>query len=241
MSDNKDIEIPSFMNNSSRNSERRPRRMTSQERADILEVDFQRTKEQSRNQEVIHAKKSRKKVSKMSQAKKMGIAFSLGVGVTLGVIGALNKDNIMDIPENWKEQQIADEYLSDLYDVIHDNTHHNSNGYWYDTADISTTFREMIRNGVPEEAVAYVTANGLDYVYELDERDAVFYSLFDATPDEWAKQHGYDSIEDKDLKKDVKRNIIRSEKANEYNQSLTSMLEDNANQMASNVKGLGGK
>ena len=45
MSDNKDIEIPSFMNNSSRNSERRPRRMTSQERADILEVDFQRTKE----------------------------------------------------------------------------------------------------------------------------------------------------------------------------------------------------
>lgn len=241
MSDNKDIEIPSFMNNSSRNSERRPRRMTSQERADILEVDFQRTKEQSRNQEVIHAKKSRKKVSKMSQAKKMGIAFSLGVGVTLGVIGALNKDNIMDIPENWKEQQIADEYLSDLYDVIHDNAHHNSNGYWYDTADISTTFREMIRNGVPEEAVAYVTANGLDYVYELDERDAVFYSLFDVTPDEWAKQHGYDSIDDKDLKKDVKRNIVRSEKADEYNQSLTSMLEDNANQIDSNVKGLGGR
>ena len=199
MSDNKDIEIPSFMNNSSRNSERRPRRMTSQERADILEVDFQRTKEQSRNQEVIHAKKSRKKVSKMSQAKKMGIAFSLGVGVTLGVIGALNKDNIMDIPENWKEQQIADEYLSDLYDVIHDNAHHNSNGYWYDTADISTEFREMIRNGVPEEAVAYVTANGLDYVYELDERDSVFHSLFFFFSDVRAKQNGYDSIEDKDL------------------------------------------
>ena len=215
--------------------------MTSQERADILEVDSQRTKEQSRNQEVIHAKKSRKKVSKMSQAKKMGIAFSLGVGVTLGVIGALNKDNIMDIPENWKEQQIVNEYLSDLYDVIHDNAHHNSNGYWYDTADISTEFREMIRNGVPEEAVAYVTANGLDYVYELDERDAVFYSLFDVTPDEWAKQHGYDSIDDKDLKKDVKRNIVRSEKADEYNQSLTSMLEDNANQIDSNVKGLGGR
>ena len=241
MSDNKDIEIPSFMNNTSRNSERSPRRVTPQERAEILEVDFQRTKEQSLDDEVIHAKKSRKKVSKMSQVKKMGIAFGLGVGVTLGVIGILNKDTIVEIPEHWKERQITNEYLSDLYDVIHDNAHNNSNGYWYDTAGIAQTFHNMIERGVPEEAVAYVTANGLDYVYEEDERDVVFHSLFDATPDEWAKQHGYDSIEDKDLKKDVKRNIIRSEKANEYNQSLTSMLEDNANQMASNVKGLGGK
>ena len=39
----------------------------------------------------------------------------------------------------------------------------------------------------------------------------------------------------------MKRNIIRMEKANEYNQSLTSMLEDNTNQMDANVKGLGGK
>ena len=241
MSDNKDIEIPSFMNNTSRNSERRPRRVTPQERAEILEVDFQRTKEQSLDDEVIHAKKSRKKVSKMSQVKKMGIAFGLGVGVTLGVIGILNKDTIMEIPEHWKERQITNEYLSDLYDVIHDNAHHNSNGYWYDTAGIAQTFHNMIERGVPEEAVAYVTANGLDYVYELDERDSVFHSLFDVTPDEWAKQHGYDSIEDKDLKKDVKRNIVRSEKADEYNQSLTSMLEDNANQMDSNVKGLGGR
>ena len=60
MSDNKDIEIPSFMNNTSRNSERSPRRVTPQERAEILEVDFQRTKEQSLDDEVIHAKKSRK-------------------------------------------------------------------------------------------------------------------------------------------------------------------------------------
>ena len=242
MSDKKDIEIPSFLNdNTEKKEERRPRRRTSQERAEILALDFQRTKEQSLDDEVIHAKKSRKKVSKMSQVKKMGIAFGLGVGVTLGVIGVLNKDNITEIPEHWKEQQITNEYLSDLYDVIHDNAHHNSNGYWYDTAGIAQTFHNMIERGVPEEAVAYVTANGLDYVYEEDERDAVFHSLFDATPDEWAKQHGYDSIEDKDLKKDVRRNIVRSEKADEYNQSLTSMLEDNANQMDSNVKGLGGR
>ena len=149
MSDKKDIEIPSFLNdNTEKKEERRPRRRTSQERAEKLALDFQRTKEQSLDDEVIHAKKSRKKVSKMSQVKKMGIAFGLGVGVTLGVIGVLNKDNITEIPEHWKEQQITNEYLSDLYDVIHDNAHHNSNGYWYDTAGIAQTFHNMIERGV---------------------------------------------------------------------------------------------
>lgn len=243
MSDNKDIQIPSFMNNNtSKHRERRPRRISDQERAEILEVDFQRTKEQSRNKKVVHAKKSKKKVSKMSAAKKTNVAFGLGVGVTLGIVGLLNKGNIVEIPQKIEEWQITSDYLSDLFDVVKDNEHVKLGGIvWYDTTDISSEFREMLNEGVPEEAIAYVTATSFSYTYETDERAAVFYNPFDVSPDDWAKQHGYESIEDENLEKDVDRAILRSYNINKYNQSLNSMLEDTGNQIESNVKGMGGK
>ena len=240
MSKDNDIEIPSYMNNTN-NSRKTRRRLSPEERAQIIRYDFENTKNHSRDTKLIHAKKSKKKVSKMSEVKRMRIAFGLGVGVTLGVVGFANKDNIVEIPQKFEEWQITSEYLSDLYDVIHEHEHENSNGTWYDVGDISADFQDMLKNGVPEDAIAYVTANSFSYTYETDERSAVFSSLFNATPDEWAKQHGYDSIEDENLEKDVERNILRTTKINEYNQSLNSMLEDTGNQIESSMKGMGGK
>ena len=241
MNNNREIEIPSFMNTKypKRNSSNLERTNYYKHEKQLRE-DYINAKAQSRNSDKIKAKRTIEKISPSAMLKRYALIFGLGA---LTATTVLEFDNIINLKEKFEQMNTEAEYLSPYYDIILENSTltDDKENYYYDATNIGTTFKEMIESGTSEEVIAYVSATALSKDFEKDELNTVFHYALEQSPEDWALSNGYTDINDKSLEKDVKSIIARHVNIAEYEQSLESMLSDSKNDTNENEKGIGGK
>ena len=201
--------------------------------------------------EIHHAKKRKKKVSLANRIKRDLAFTALGAGLTLTAVGISQMDNIKNY---FEESAIVQDALSDCSDIVHSNRHfvkdekgqvqyNNADAlYYYDTVDIGVWMKNQIESGRDEKEVVYGIYSNM---HTNDDDLNQFYDVMrvaDLSSEQgiWAIQHGYESMDDKNLKNDVRREIVRN--YNIEQNELTSML-DNQNNLTNNSSNVikGGK
>lgn len=202
-------------------------------------------------------RKKKKNISQFDQFKRDLKFFSLGVTVAAAGIGIAHSEHIRTHVE---EASFVTDMLDDYYELTNENKHilkdasgkpqFNEAGdvlYYFDTSDIGVAMKEKIEAGVSEAEVVYGVYSTM--VNNSDDRKQ-FYKAMDiaglpSEEDVWANTNGYESMNDKALRKDVGREVARTMKIQEYhneNQAeVGAMLEDLGTTTNSSDKAMGGK
>jgi len=203
---------------------------------------YKRAKKQSVRsdgaREIHHAKKRKKKVSLANRIKRDLAFTALGAGLTLTGIGISQIDNLKNY---FEESAIVNDTLSDCSDIVHSNKHlvkdekgqvqyNNEDAlYYYDTVDIGVWMKNQIESGRDEKEVVYGIYSNMHTKADDPNQFYIAMRIADLASEEgvWAIQHGYESMDDKNLKSDVRREIVRN--YNMKQNELTSMLDDQNN------------